>query len=169
MPAKALAFMGNADQDLGYRAATGAPVLHLFFQADPASVRRALKTALGVLRDLVPARDRASAVEIVLAEAFNNVVEHAYAESGCGLVELEVERMPAALAFRIRDEGVEMPGGDVPPGAAHDLEVSVRDLPEGGFGWFLIHELTEDLTYRRVGNRNELTFRIAFDPEVADG
>ena len=161
--------MGNADQDLGYRASSGAPVLHLFFQADPASVRRALKTALGVIRDLLPARDRASAVEIVLAEAFNNVVEHAYAETGFGLVELEVDRVPAALAFRIRDEGAAMPGGDVPAGAAHDLDVSTPDLPEGGFGWFLIHELTEDLAYRRVGNRNELTFRIALDPEVANG
>lgn len=161
--------MGNADQDLGYRASSGAPVLHLFFQADPASVRRALKTALGVIRDLAPVRDRASAVEIVLAEALNNVVEHAYAESGRGLVELEVDRAPAGLAFRIRDEGLEMPGGAVPPGAAHDLDVTARDLPEGGFGWFLIHELTEDLAYRRVGNRNELTFRIALDREAAGG
>lgn len=157
--------MGNADQHLGCRSVSGAPVLHLFFQADPVSIRRALKTALGITRDIVPAEERAGAVEIVLAEVLNNVVEHAYADSGHGMVELEVDRAPGALAFRILDEGLEMPGGAVPSGASHDLDVSERDLPEGGFGWFLIHELTEDLTYRRVGNRNELTFRIALDPE----
>lgn len=161
--------MDNADQHLGCRADSRAPVLHLFFQADPASVRRALETALGVIHDLVPASERSSAVEIVLAEVLNNIVEHAYGESGRGLIELEVDRAPVGLVFRIRDEGLEMPGGAVPPGAPQDLDVSERDLPEGGFGWFLIHELTEDLAYRRVGNRNELSFRIALDLHGADG
>ncbi len=160
--------MGTADQHRGWRAASGAPVLHLLFPGDAASVRRALKTAIDVLGDMPHGSARIGAVEIVLAEVLNNVVEHAYAEHGRGLVELEVEHGPAALAFRIRDEGLPMPGGDAPAGLAHDLDVSAQDLPEGGFGWFLIRELTEDLRYRRVGNRNELTFRIAFDAQVPD-
>ena len=161
--------MGNADQTLGCRTAPGAPALHLFFQADPASVRRALKIAKDVIHDLALDPDRTNAVEIVLAEVLNNVVEHAYCESGRGLVELEVDRRPAELAVRVCDEGLEMPGGNLPSGAAHDLDVSAGDLPEGGFGWFLIHELTEDLVYRRVGGRNELTFRMVLDPEMVGG
>jgi serine/threonine-protein kinase RsbW len=96
----------------------------------------------------------------------NNVVEHAYAEHGRGVVEVEVELTSAALLFRVRDDGRPMPEGEAPAGEARDLEVGTDDLPEGGFGWFLIRELTEGLCYRRIGNRNELTFRIARDAQV---
>lgn len=159
--------MGNEDHTQGRRAMPGAPVVHLFFQAEASAVRRALETAMAVLRDLPLAADRVGAVEIVLAEVLNNVVEHAYAERGQGLVELEVLREATALSFRIGDDGREMPQGMVPPGAAHDLDVRDSDLPEGGFGWFLIHELTEDLVYRRLGPRNVLTFRIVIGGDPA--
>ncbi|WP_280514091.1 hypothetical protein [Allosediminivita pacifica] len=33
-------------------------------------------------------------------------------------------------------------------------------LPEGGFGWFLIHELARELAYRHDGGMNRLTFRL---------
>jgi serine/threonine-protein kinase RsbW len=36
----------------------------------------------------------------------------------------------------------------------------VSNLPEGGFGWFLIRALSRDLDYRRVGGRNLLSFRL---------
>lgn len=145
------------------------PVLHLLFPGDAPSVRRALKTAMAVFRDMTTNDALVGVVEIVLAEALNNIVEHAYGDHDRGLVDLEVEHRAPALVFRIRDEGKPMPGGAAPEGAAHDLDVSAQDLPEGGFGWFLIRELTEDLAYRRVGDRNELTFRIVPRAEGADG
>jgi serine/threonine-protein kinase RsbW len=37
------------------------------------------------------------------------------------------------------------------------------DLPEGGFGWFLIRELTKDLQYVRHEDQNRLTFSIPID------
>lgn len=145
------------------------PVLHLLFPGDAPSVRRALKTAMAVFRDMTANDALVGVVEIVLAEALNNIVEHAYGDHDRGLVDLEVEHRAPALVFRIRDEGQPMPGGDAPQGAAHDLDVSAEDLPEGGFGWFLIRELTEDLAYRRIGDRNELTFRIVPRAEEPDG
>lgn len=157
--------MGNADQHAdrcqGRRAQAGAAALHLFFRADAASVRRALATAMAVLRDLPLDDQGTDAIELVLAEALNNVVEHAYAERDIGLIELEVMQEGPALAFRISDEGREMPQGMVPRGAMPDLDVSLEELPEGGFGWFLIHEITDGLSYRRQGPRNILEFRIA--------
>ena len=165
--------MGTADQHRGWRAASGAPVLHLLFPGEASSVRRALKTALAVLREMPNGSASISAVEIVLAEVLNNVVEHAYGEHGRGMVELDVEldveRGTKALLFAIRDEGQKMPGDDAPAGKEHDLGVCVDQMPEGGFGWFLIRELTEVLRYRRIGERNELTFRITLDTETPEG
>lgn len=141
----------------------GAPVVHLLFPGDPHSVRRALGTALEILREIPRVGPLAGVIEIVLAEVLNNVAEHAYAGQGRGLVELKIVQTGAALWFHIRDEGEQMPGCALPPGRVQDLDVETEDLPEGGFGWFLIRELTRDLRYRRVGNRNELTFQMPVD------
>lgn len=142
---------------------SGANRVHLLFPADASSVRTVLKTVLAALAAMDLEEDLPGVVEIVLAEVLNNIVEHAYAERGEGRVELEIRRSPAALHFRLRDEGVAMPDGAAPDGSARDLDVAIDDLPEGGFGWFLIRELTQALRYRRVDDRNELTFRIALD------
>jgi len=159
----------KANQNRGGPTKVRVPVLHLLFPGDAPSVRRALKTAVAVFRDMTGNDALVGVVELVLAEALNNIVEHAYGEHARGLVDLEAEYLAPALVFRIRDEGQPMPEGDAPQGSPHDLDVSTQDLPEGGFGWFLIRELTEDLSYRRCGNRNELTFRIAPSAEAADG
>jgi len=158
--------MGKAEHHLEMRAGSGAHGVHLLFPGDSQSVRQALKTAMAAFRAMPLGGSLSGVVEIVLAEVLNNVVEHAYAEHGRGIVEVEVELTSAALLFRVRDDGLPMPEGEAPEGEARDLDVVTDDLPEGGFGWFLIRELTEGLCYRRIGNRNELTFRIARDAQV---
>ena len=96
-------------------------------------------------------------IEIVLAEVLNNIVEHAYAERQ-GEITIEVSKGPAGIGCRILDTGAAMPGLALPEGtlAPHDPD----DLPEGGFGWFLIRSLTEDLRYSRQSGMNELSFRL---------
>ncbi len=155
--------MGNPKENRRLQAVSGPRGLTLRFPADPASVRQALKTAMAAFGEMPVAAGLGDVVEIVLAEVLNNVVEHACAENGRGLVELEVVPEATALAFLVRDDGEPMPGGDAPEGRAHDLDAMADDLPEGGFGWFLIRELTQDLSYARTGTCNELRFRIALD------
>ena len=41
--------------------------------------------------------------------------------------------------------------------------MGLHDLPEGGFGWGMIRDLTDDLSYRRDGARNELRFTVDLD------
>ncbi len=158
--------MGIADEHQEQKTTAGGPDLHLVFPGDAASVRDALNSAMLVFRDMGLGEELPGVVEIVLAEALNNVVEHAYSDQGGGSVELVVVREAAALAFRIRDDGVMMPGGVAPPGHAHDLDVPDTDLPEGGFGWFIIREMTRDLSYQRIADRNQLTFRIPFSADT---
>lgn len=160
MLARAYDFMGKA-RDLHQRdSAEARPGVHLVFPGDPQSVRRALRRAMTAFRAMSIPDEHSGVAEIVLAEVLNNIVEHAYAEHGRGVVELGVRPVPGALAFTIRDDGLPMTGGAVPKGHPPDLSVPLDDLPEGGFGWLMIHDLTRDLRYRRIGNRNELTFLL---------
>jgi serine/threonine-protein kinase RsbW len=104
--------------------------------------------------------DRGTA-ELLLAEALNNVVEHAYARWS-GEIEVRLGRGSGHVDVCIIDQGLPMP--DVTPPAGHLPTIGApEDLPEGGFGWFLIRSLAEDLSYRRIANRNELSFRIPLD------
>ena len=96
--------------------------------------------------------------EIVLAEALNNVVEHAYARYS-GRIAVLVQRRHPDLQFEISDDGLPMPGAEPPLGHLREL-LEINDLPEGGFGWFLIRRLSHSLTYRRIKDRNLLSFCV---------
>lgn len=160
MPVETAAAMSGLDAGLRWPLVVRRPVLRQLFKGDPPSVRQALRTAMDVFRDFPLDEAQLGCIEIVLAEVLNNIAEHAYPGDACGMIEVEAEVLVGALGFRISDDGVAMPDHRLPPGHAQDLGVAADDLPEGGFGWLLIRELTEGLTYRRVGDRNELVYRI---------
>ena len=102
-----------------------------------------------------------STVELVLAEALNNIVEHAYPEpKKPGPIRLWGTHQTNGVHIRIEDEGLPMPGGQAPVGMQPNLNVGVSALPEGGFGWFLIHDLAKDINYRRLGEMNRLDMRL---------
>ncbi len=155
-----LEFMGHAHDHLKPGSNRHEPRLFLVFPGDPMAVRGALKKAMNFLRGLDFSQEECGPVELVLAEALNNVIEHAYEGQVHGVIELSIEQQGEVLEFVILDDGLPMPGGNTPKGREHDLTCDVIDLPEGGFGWFLIHELTRDLVYIRTGNRNRLMFSI---------
>lgn len=125
---------------------------------DALAVREGLKALFDtiVLRSL-PADGRGTA-EIVLAEALNNIVEHAYA-CHAGEIEISLQLRPNELVCRITDTGLPMPDARLPEGKLA-ATVSAEDLPEGGFGWYLIRTLSHDLRYHREDGRNQLSFRL---------
>ncbi|MFU8777288.1 MAG: ATP-binding protein [Roseovarius sp.] len=102
-------------------------------------------------------------VEIVLAEALNNIVEHAYPPEAPGAIRLALRLGPARLVCVLSDHGTALPRGALPDGTLPNHEVARDALPEGGFGWFLIRDLTDRLDYRRDAGWSHLTleFRLA--------
>lgn len=158
-----LVFVGRARERGPYGSAPERKRLHLVFPASETSVRTALLSARRTLCSMGIGPDAASVVELVFAEALNNIVEHAYGKLGPGIIELAARLDGHSLAVRVIDDGMPMPGGSVPPGQTHDLEVPIDRLPEGGFGWGMIRDLTDDLSYRRDGARNELRFTVDLD------
>lgn len=99
--------------------------------------------------------------EIVLAEVLNNIAEHAYA-SFSGQIEVELTAHDTFLFVRTLDRGLAMPEGEVPWGRLEAV-TGIQDLPEGGFGWYLIRSLTQELTYQRQDGANHLSFCIDVD------
>lgn len=95
-------------------------------------------------------------ITLVLAESLNNVIEHAYSFKEGGLIEIRARMRDAAISLQIIDSGTPFVG---PPDAvtlSHPGDV-LDDLPEGGFGWFLIQSLTEDIHFSHDAGKNKLT------------
>ena len=66
-------------------------------------------------------------------------------------------RLKSACA--VTDDGVGLPPACLIAPPPPDIE-GVESLPEGGFGWLIIHGLTRSLVYFREGSRNLLAFNI---------
>lgn len=125
------------------------------------AVRRALDSVQQALEPLCLDVEEKGTIELVLAEAMNNIVEHAYEEQPHGTIELSLKKMHNGVNFELFDQGKPMPEGELPLGRAPDPDTALGDLPEGGFGWFLIRDLAHDLKYERLDKGNLLCFRLA--------
>ena len=130
----------------------------LRFEADPLEVRAALRSAIARFADRI-GTEAAGTLELALAEALNNVVEHAYEGKG-GRIRLTIEARPAGLYCEVTDFGRALPGGNPPKADPDPPATRTEALREGGWGWHIVDTLTEDLGYRRAGGRNRLSFQI---------
>lgn len=128
------------------------------------AVRNVLRNAVKALRMLDLPSEAYGTIEMALAEAMNNIVEHAYADIPNGVIQLEIVPCADGLHCKLTDDGHQMPDGNLPSGDLMPLDCEIDDLPEGGFGWFLIRELTRDLQYCRRSGKNILSFRISIEP-----
>lgn len=138
-------------------------IFHHSFEADPLAVRTALRAALArFMRQMT--REEAGTLELVLAEVLNNIVEHSYADGAAGTITLSMVRDRRGLSCSVSDDGVELPDECLFPLRAEDARPRPDALPEGGFGWFLIRDLVEDLGYNRENGRNLLAFRLPLQP-----
>ncbi|MEP2029577.1 MAG: ATP-binding protein [Paracoccaceae bacterium] len=125
--------------------------------SDALAVRDALGEVTRRLAQLGLATDDIATVELVTAEVLNNIVEHAYSDEPGNIIRLCCNQKSDGLHITFEDIGKRMPEGDAPNATSANADAEFDDLPEGGFGWFLIHELTSDLTYRRQRDRNLLS------------
>ena len=129
-------------------------------------VRATLQGIHGLLQGQEAAPPQDCNWDLVVAEVLNNIVEHAYQDRAGGDIILKLNFGTERLTVDFTDFGRPMPSGAPPEGVLADIDVPVEDLPEGGFGWFLIRALTEDLSYRHDGDRNLLTLTIPLGEEA---
>jgi len=144
---------------------TGAlrPLIRLRLPASEPAVRRTLQDVGRHLRRLGLDDEMRAAAELVLAEALNNVVRHAYRDlpaDGADDIALDLDLAEDGIAVTVRDRGRALPGGRLPDGRLPDVGTDRDGLPEGGFGWFLIRRLSRDLAYDRGPAGNRLRFLL---------
>lgn len=136
-------------------------------ETGPLAARQALEKVIAALDPWSLDIEEKGTIELVLAEVLNNVVEHAYPEpNASGEIIVSGDAKSTGLFFKIEDFGHPMPDGQAPLGMQADLDVDVMDLPEGGFGWFLIRDLAKDVVYKREGDSNVLTLRLGISRET---
>lgn len=157
-------------------------VLRLMIAADPHGVREGLRQVMLWAVPYLPSEEERGAVEIVLAEVLNNIVEHAYSgelslrdnaslavpfeavssgppplpNGADDAVILTLAPSWAGLICSVEDRGAAMQGDWPSASAAPDPS----DLPEGGFGWPMIRALCQDLHYERADGLNRLHFTL---------
>lgn len=135
------------------------PMFHRVFAAEPTTVRKTLvdiRARFGNGQD----EDTMGRLELVLAEVLNNVAEHAVDMRQGTSIHLCIVRQDAGFACAVTDDGVSLPQECLQP--RNLPQDGAPELPEGGFGWYLIQDLTQALCYYRERHRNFLAFSVPF-------
>ena len=98
-------------------------------------------------------------VRLCLAEALNNIVEHAYDGVPDRSIHAKIRLEPSRFQIVLIDEGKPMPGGMLPDGTSPFEDDTSDPLPEGGFGWLLIRSQMDGVDYDRRDGKNVLRLR----------
>lgn len=130
------------------------------FRGSPTAVRRALREIRDELASAGATSDQRGRIETVLAEVLNNIVEHAFSDQPNGLIEASGRRQNPGWSFQVYDSGCPLPEERLPAKNMPTVDTDFEDLPEGGFGWAMVHMLTEEISYRRYPDRNCLKFSV---------
>ncbi|WP_372839569.1 ATP-binding protein [Phaeovulum sp.] len=134
-------------------------VFQSVFPAEQHAVRKVLHAVMARFAPHI-SEGEAGALELLLAELMNNIVEHGYAPGRVGSISLSILCDGRGLSCSLIDDGKPLPSRCLHPPGLPDTAVAAESLPEGGFGWFLIHDLARDLRYRREDGQNLLDFRL---------
>lgn len=112
-----------------------------------------------------PALDR---LHLVLVESLNNIAEHAYDNKTNGSIDIQLhireETSGIRLNIRLKDAGRINEHGAVPK-ALHINPEEPLELPEGGFGLNIMHQLCENLRYYREKQHNYFEFSMLLQPD----
>lgn len=148
----------------GRMAEAARPMFHRVVSAEPDLVRDTLTAVRARFQHNIGA-DAMGRLELVLAEVMNNVSEHGGGQSAKAtvpLIHLCIVSHDCGLACALTDDGNRLPAECFLPRSLPQLPGN--ELPEGGFGWYLVHHLTQELCYYREDTRNFLAFRIPLMP-----
>lgn len=98
-------------------------------------------------------KDKITNVQIVFAEVLNNIIEHGFAGENSGIIDVEIEVSGDTIVIQVNDNGMKYTPPEVTQTPLQD-NCDIDSLPEGGFGWFLIREITSSFEFHRDGDRN---------------
>ena len=98
-------------------------------------------------------------INLVLSELLTNIVLHACGSKCDGRIEVRARFGETALELLIIDDGVRLPPACLEPKALEINSNEIAALPEGGFGWNIVHQIIDVIDYQRIDGRNWLRLK----------
>ncbi len=95
-------------------------------------------------------------LNLVIEEAFTNVVNYAYDDSDEHSIEVVFEMQSKILSISLIDDGIAY---DPTQNATPDLSLSVEERSIGGLGVYLIKSMMDEVAYERKAGKNILLMR----------
>ncbi len=98
-------------------------------------------------------------MNLVLSELLTNIVKHAYCSDGLNKIEIRARFQGQFLEVLIVDQGSELPELVLKKTEIDFDGDDLFGLPEGGFGWGIVHSIIDEIEYQRTGGCNRLLLR----------
>jgi anti-sigma regulatory factor (Ser/Thr protein kinase) len=96
------------------------------------------------------------AIDLALEEHLTNVLNYGFEPGDQPLITVRMEKRERDFIVEITDKGKPFNPLDRP---AANVDQPLQDRPIGGLGIHLMRKFTDELTYRRDGDRNILIMR----------
>ena len=134
-------------------------LLSVKINPNPECVRKSIVEIARWLEDHNVAQSDIGDVEIVLAEALNNIVEHSGMKTP-ETINLVVEPLSVHILCRMQDSGIPSRNLIQIRQANPLCFADSMDLPEGGFGISLIQAIATNIEYLPVKQGNLVRFSV---------
>ncbi len=93
-------------------------------------------------------------INLALEEALTNIIFYAYEKGSKSKITVDFRLKDTEMTIVLTDAGKPY---DPTQKEDPDINLSAEDRPIGGLGIFLIKQIMNKVTYRRVNNKNQLT------------
>ncbi len=93
-------------------------------------------------------------LNLALEEVVTNIILYAYPKGSDGLVDIEAVLREHSIEFIITDSGVPFDPTSAPD---VDITLSVEERSIGGLGIYLVRQLMDEVSYKRIDDKNVLT------------
>jgi len=115
----------------------------------------------GICQGLPFSGEDVDALELAVCEAANNSIKHAYKGKPDGTVRVTIMVDDSGIVICVQDRGAPL---EDTTKLANDLVAprSVKELPEGGMGLYLIRKAVDSVGYKAGDPDNVLVMRKAF-------
>ncbi len=131
--------------------------IKLSIKSDAKNVNFVCETVGNFLKNFNVDKSIIGKVELCLAEALNNIIRHAYKNNPENLVNIKAEKSGNEIKIALIDYGIPRPP-DIEPSLCFDPE-DIENLPEGGFGLYLIENLMDENFYKTENGKNILLLK----------
>jgi len=96
---------------------------------------------------------------LIVEELFSNTVSYGYPEGRADEIAVSVALGPDHVELTLADKAAPFDSGSAP--FAPDTSETVDDKNIGGLGLFLVHQLADEVTHKRVGDTNRTVVLVS--------